>query len=52
MHIGSRGGAASLGPDRFEAHNPLESLQMHRLQIVAEPDLRLIANTTELRRSG
>lgn len=52
MHIGSRGIAAPLGRDRFEAHNPLEYLQMHRLRVKAEPAVRLTANVTELRRSG
>ena len=52
MHIGSRGKEAPLKQDRFEAHNPLEFLRMHRLRIDAQPSVRLTANVTELRRSG
>ena len=52
MHIGSRGHSAALGQDRFEAHNPLELLQMERLRCKSEPAVRLTANTTELLRSG
>ena len=51
MHIGSRSGPIPLG-DRFEAHNPLEFLRMDRLRVDRQHAVRLIANITELRRSG